>query len=595
MTLLLACALVLASLIAAPPADAATTPTAAKPATSATLSGKGYSQTDPISMEPGYYEVIFTYKNNVDPAHERYMAANLYNGERAVWIVDEFAEAHTVRRVVLLRKGETHLSVMASDNAEWTASLKKLTPPTKPKSALAVEGTGTGSGTLFLLKEGTYELTAAWSNNNGPHGDERAEINVRRPDGLAHNLAYEQTTSGKKNYHLNVWEDGIYWIDVDAHSTTDWAVVMEPTPDNFWVQVRPSISGTAKLGSTLTARTGTWSPKPTKSTYQWLRSGTTIKGATSSTYKPTSADCGKALSVKVTGTRTGRVTESVTSKATAKVACSRFSTTPTPKISGTTKVGSTLTAKAGTWRPTPTLTYQWYRGSSKISGATASKYTLNTFDCGRSITVKVTAKKTNYTPASATSRPVTPTAKGSGKVTCSTFTTKPTPTISGTAKVGNTLTAKAGTWKPKPTTQTYQWLRNGAKISGATKSTYTLTGTDRGKKITVKVTGKRTNYRSTSSTSAATKKVAAGTLTTSKPPTISGTAEHGHTLTATPGTWKQSPTKFAYRWHRDGEPIAFATKTTYALTQAYIGFPITAVVSAKKDGYATARSWSAAT
>lgn len=174
MTLLLACALVLASLAAAPPAHAATTPTAATPAaTSAKLSGKGYDQSDPISLEAGHYEVIFTYKNNVDPAHERYMAANLYNGERAVWIVDEFAEAHTVRRVVLLRKGETHLSVMASDNAEWTASLKKLTPPTKPKSALAVEGTGTGSGTLFLLKEGTYELTAAWSNNNGTVTSER--------------------------------------------------------------------------------------------------------------------------------------------------------------------------------------------------------------------------------------------------------------------------------------------------------------------------------------------------------------------------------------------------------------------------------------
>lgn len=173
MTLLLACALVLASLIAAPPADAATTPTAAKPATSATLSGKGYSQTDPISLEPGYYEVIFTYKNNVDPAHESYISAHFHDQGLADEIVHEFAEANTIRRIVLLPKSETRLDVTGSDNVEWTASLKKLAPPTKPKSALAVEGTGTGSGTLFLLKEGTYELTAAWSNNNGTVTSER--------------------------------------------------------------------------------------------------------------------------------------------------------------------------------------------------------------------------------------------------------------------------------------------------------------------------------------------------------------------------------------------------------------------------------------
>lgn len=41
----------------------------------------------------------------------------------------------------------------------------------------------------------------------------------------------------------------------------------------------------------------------------------------------------------------------------------RSLTAPTPKISGTVRVGKTLTAKVGTWKPSGvSLKYQWYRG-----------------------------------------------------------------------------------------------------------------------------------------------------------------------------------------------------------------------------------------
>lgn len=81
------------------------------------------------------------------------------------------------------------------------------------------------------------------------------------------------------------------------------------------------------------------------------------------------------------------------------------------------------------------------------------------------------------------------------------FTATPTPTISGTVKVGKTLTAKPGKWQPKPAKLTYQWYRNGKRISGATKSTYKLKTGDASKKITVKVTGSKKGYNSVSKTS----------------------------------------------------------------------------------------------
>jgi hypothetical protein len=105
-------------------------------------------------------------------------------------------------------------------------------------------------------------------------------------------------------------------------------------------------------------------------TYQWYRGSTAIKGATKKTYKLTAADKGKTVKVKVTGAKSGFTTVSKTSKATAKVKAGAL-TTATPKIGGTAKAGKKLTAKAGTWGPgTVKLTYQWYRGSSKIKGAT---------------------------------------------------------------------------------------------------------------------------------------------------------------------------------------------------------------------------------
>ena len=54
-----------------------------------------------------------------------------------------------------------------------------------------------------------------------------------------------------------------------------------------------------------------------------------------------------------------------------------------------------------------------------------------------------------------------------------------TPVISGTATVGSILTSTTGTWEgTAPITYTYQWLRNGVNISGATSSTYTLVSAD---------------------------------------------------------------------------------------------------------------------
>jgi hypothetical protein len=66
------------------------------------------------------------------------------------------------------------------------------------------------------------------------------------------------------------------------------------------------------------------------------------------------------------------------------------------------------------------------------------------------------------------------------------------PTVSGTAQVGGVLTTSDGTWSvcgPHPiTSYTYQWLRNGAPIGGATAQSYTVADPDAGSNLSSQVT-----------------------------------------------------------------------------------------------------------
>jgi ELWxxDGT repeat protein len=81
-----------------------------------------------------------------------------------------------------------------------------------------------------------------------------------------------------------------------------------------------TVTGTAKVGSTLAANPGAWSPTP-KLAYQWYANGVPIRtSGTSSTYRLIGALVGKVMTVKVTATKSGYPTTSSISTAAAKVA-----------------------------------------------------------------------------------------------------------------------------------------------------------------------------------------------------------------------------------------------------------------------------------
>ena len=66
--------------------------------------------------------------------------------------------------------------------------------------------------------------------------------------------------------------------------------------------VTPAIAGTATAGQLLTCSTGTWTNGPIGYMYTWARDGTTIQGATGSTYTVQTLDEGTNITCTVTAT-----------------------------------------------------------------------------------------------------------------------------------------------------------------------------------------------------------------------------------------------------------------------------------------------------
>lgn len=179
------------------------------------------------------------------------------------------------------------------------------------------------------------------------------------------------------------------------------------------------------------------------------------------------------------------------------------------------------------------------------------------------------------------------------------------PSMSGTAQEAQTLQVDPGTWEQE-TSFSYSWWAcdtsgNCAQIPNASSSTLQLTAAQLGDQIGAIVTADGPGGSNYDYTNLSDPVTAEPVPTVSGAPTISGTNSVGDTLSATSGSWSNSPTSYAYQWERCSatasgcSTISGATTQTYVLASADSGSTLEIQVTASNYGGKSSPARSSAT
>lgn len=187
---------------------------------------------------------------------------------------------------------------------------------------------------------------------------------------------------------------------------------------------RPSISGSAREGSELTANLGKWSgSQPLSFSTVWRRCDSrgdncfSIPGTENrNEYRLTGGDVGRRIRVSVTA-QNNDGSQTATSPATGVVNAAPVApphNVSAPTISGSAQEGQTLSGDRGRWEGTGPIDYNHYwqrcdrngNACANISGGGGTRYTLTSADVGNRVRFRVQATnragRTNaYSAASA--------------------------------------------------------------------------------------------------------------------------------------------------------------------------------------------------
>ncbi|MGE3609060.1 MAG: hypothetical protein AB7I27_05690 [Bacteriovoracaceae bacterium] len=280
--------------------------------------------------------------------------------------------------------------------------------------------------------------------------------------------------------------------------------------------------------------------------YQWYKGNSTISGATGASYTFTMAsDKAGDYKVKVTNSA-GEVFSNVATVTLISPPSVIYYPASVSKKNNESVSLSVVATGSGT------LSYQWYKGNSTISGATGASYTFNmTSDKAGDYKVKVTnsagevfsnvATVTLISPPSVSSHPASVSKKNNESVSLSVVATG-----SGTLS--------------------YQWYKGNSTISGATGASYTFNMTsDKAGDYKVKVTNSAGEVFS----NVATVTLLPETIITQQPEHKAAKLNEWVVLSVKATGWGA----LSYQWYKDNKPIPGATLSSYSFgfKDEYIG------------------------
>ncbi len=358
-------------------------------------------------------------------------------------------------------------------------------------------------------------------------------------------------------------------------------------PLNLVASVLPVLSGAPVVGGLLSLSDVSWSLGGVLTSTQWLRNGIPIPGATGSSYLPTLQDAGQQITALVTGSLLGLLPVSVLTNALTIPSSgggggldpSSLFASILPLLQGVPVVGGALTLLPGEWSlPGVTTSIQWLANGVPILGATGSSLPLTDDLLGSDISAVVTGALAGLPLVS-----VITSALGVS-TTADAITAAMPPNLTGAGLVGTVLSGSAPQWSVEGVTTSYQWLRNGAPIPGATQQAYTLTADDAAKQVSIKATGTKGSATGTATSAPVLGKLAEVLSNVTKP-VVGGSAKVGGLLNVAPGVWNGvTQPVFGYQWFANGTAIPGATGSQYIVKAADAGRSLAVLVTATRAG-----------
>jgi len=367
--------------------------------------------------------------------------------------------------------------------------------------------------------------------------------------------------------------------------------------DVLTVLTAPLLSGTGGVGSVLTITDPVWAlggvinPLVTNS-YQWMRDGVPIPGATAASYTPVLADAGSQVSARVIGSLFGIVPLATFTSALpiplpggggGGETPDPLALLALPTLTGIPGVGQVIGLTSIEWSlPGVITSVQWLSNGVLIPDATGLSFIPGADLAGTELSALITGTLAGLPVVS-----VITSALGIAPAEPDAITASAAPTVSGPGKVGTTLTGVDPRWSAEDVATTYQWLRSNVAIPGATQKNYTLVGEDFAKQIALKTTGTKAGSTSGTASSAPVLAKLGDALTATAAPSLSGNPAAGNLMTVQPGTWSGTPAPtFGYQWYANGAPISGANGSTYVVKPAEAGRSIAVLVTASRVGYA---------
>ena len=185
---------------------------------------------------------------------------------------------------------------------------------------LGIQGAGASAASTSSLRALESSVRAADSSKVVIVGDPVVKQALTAHESIAGSVRFQWKRNGasiqgatKSTYVLTSSDVGkLISVQVTSSSGNTFTSASVRILNVFSQAPKPTVSGVSRAGSTLTVVTGGWSPSPDAFKYQWFADGKAISGATGGSFQVTMNELSKSMSVRVTASKPGYDSTSVT-------------------------------------------------------------------------------------------------------------------------------------------------------------------------------------------------------------------------------------------------------------------------------------------